>query len=351
MRRLIISSILVLILSPLPVFAEAPKLQDNVPNRYVVVPGDTLWGIAGRFLKNPWKWPELWGENREEIQNPHLIYPGDVIVLDTSGGTPHLRVLSSSQVSSDGGAPPNLETVRLSPGIQTRDLGRAIPSIPISAIAPFLNNTRIVEEKSWNEAPKVVSGDNYDYILGAGSSAFVEGLPSGSIVRWDIFRKGRKIFDPDSGKLLGVQVDYCGEGRVTKFDHPSRIDIVKSTREIDVGDRLYPTVDSLITHYIPHSPDTQVKGRILSADGKTTQIGQNDVVLLNIGTQDGIELGDVLAVYRKGKDIMSGRKVDVTLPDDRIGLVLVFRAYEHVSYALVMQSKDTISASDTVKTP
>ena len=355
MRSVIISSILLLGLLPSAARSEAPSLQDNVPNRYVVVPGDTLWGISQRFLKNPWKWPELWGMNREEIANPHLIYPGDVLVLESVNGMPHLKVLHGSADAAVPGenssaAETHGPAVRLSPGVQSRDLGRAIPSIPLSEIGPFLVKTQIVDEKSWNSAPRIIAGDSYNYIIGAGSTAFVSGIDSSSVVNWDIFAKGREIIDPVTKHSLGFQTEYLGEARLLRQGRPSQIEIVKSTREVDIGSRLFPSTESLVTHFIPHSPDAKVSGTILSMIGNSTEIGQNDIVSISLGAREGIELGEVLAVNRPGRPVGSG-KDRITLPDDRIGLVLVFKTYEHISYALVVQSVNPIHVSDPVQTP
>ena len=342
MRKLIIYLFFFSGLVPLGVRAEALQLQDKAPSRYVVVPGDTLWEISARFLKDPWKWPQIWGMNREEIENPHLIYPGDVIVLENDDGNPRLRV------ESQGGEQGARETVRLEPGVQIRDLGRAIPSIPLSAIGPFLSKTRIISREAWNGAPKLIAGENENDVLGEGYIGYVSGL-SGSAVSWSVYGKGRELVDPDSGKPLGLEVDYLGEAKLVKSGNPAKIEITRSVKEIGMGAALLPVVEQTITHFVPHAPDKPIKGRILSSDGKSV-IAQNDAVILDLGSSDGVELGRVLAVDRAGSSAMDGDK-KIQLPPRRVGLVMIFRVYDKVSYALVVQSARSIHAGDVVRTP
>ena len=342
MRKLIIYLFFLSGLVPLGVRAGALQLQDKAPSRYVVVPGDTLWGISARFLKDPWKWPQIWGMNREEIENPHLIYPGDVIVLENDGGNPRLRV------ESPGGEQGANETVRLEPGVRIRDLGRAIPSIPLSAIGPFLSKTRIVSRKTWNGAPKLISGENGNDILGAGYIGYVSGL-SGGAVSWSVYGKGRELTDPVSGKSMGLEADYLGEAKLVKPGNPAKIEITRSAKEIEMGAALLPVVEQTVTHFVPHAPDKPIKGRILSSDGKS-EIAQNDAVILDLGSRDGVELGNVLAVDRAGTSAMDGGR-KIRLPSRRVGLVMIFRVYDTVSYALVVQSERTIHAGDIVRTP
>ncbi|HQT27043.1 MAG TPA: LysM domain-containing protein [Burkholderiales bacterium] len=317
-------------------------LQDKAPSRYVVVPGDTLWGISARFLKDPWRWPEIWGMNREEIKNPELIYPGDVIVLGSENGKPRLRLES-------GGGAGKLETIRLSPSIQIRDLGRAIPSIPLSSIGPFLSKIRIIDSQTWDSAPDIVASEGNREIIGTGDFGYVSGL-EGSGISWDIYGNPRELKDPASGKSLGMEVDYLGSAKLVREGKPAKIEVVRSVIEIGVGDRLLPTMEPSVTHFVPHAPDKMVKGIIFPQDDGYSDIGQNDVVAVDLGKSDGLELGDVLAVYRAGDQAMSGEQ-QLTLPPERIGLVMVFRIYDRISFALVVRSEHTIHAGDTVRTP
>lgn len=350
MRNIIISLILFLGLIPLSVSADSLQLQDKAPDRYVVVPGDTLWGISARFLKYPWKWPEIWGMNRDEIENPQLIYPGDVILLDHVNGVPRLRIEGQASGEQPNPVVPERTTVRLSPEKQIRDLGRAIASIPLSEIGPFLSRTRIVDLEDWEKAPRLVAGGNDSDVLGEGEFAYVEGLNTSKVVSWNIYSKGSKLVDPESGKTLGFEANYIGDARLVEAGSPSKIEITRSVTEIDIGARMLPVSELSVTQFIPHAPDRKILGRIVSSGGDFSEVGQGDIVRLDLGTRNGIELGDVLAVFRKGETIQSdGEKLK--LPSERIGLVLVFRTYGTLSYALVVQSERTIHVADTVQTP
>ena len=318
--------------------AETIELQKDAPARYVVVPGDTLWGISAKYLKDPWKWPEIWGMNRNQIRNPQLIYPGDVILLETGGGKPRLKIEGKEK----------LQTLRLEPALQIRDLGRAIPSIPISIIGPFLSANQVVDEKTWDSAPELVAGQDESDILGTGQYGYVSGLAEGSAATWDIYGKPRDLVDPDTGKSLGLEVRYLGEARVVRPGSPAKILITRAYSEMDMGSRLLPVFKETITHYVPHSPDRMIKGRILSGSRNALEIGQNDIVSISLGSRDGLELGNVLAVYRPGGSAMDG---GMSLPAEQVGLVLVFRIYEKAAYALVVQSTRSIHALDVVRTP
>lgn len=348
MRNFIIYLFFLSGLLPLGVRAETLQLRNDAPARYVVVPGDTLWGISARFLKDPWKWPQIWGMNRSQIENPDRIYPGDAIVVENVGGKPRLKLEKqggeAEQAASAEEKPQERETVRLSPGIQIRDLGRAIANIPLSAIGPFLTKTRIVDSKAWENAPKLIAGQDKSEILGTGEYGYVSSL-EGS-VSWDIFGKPTEIEDPDTGKPLGLEVHYLGEAKLVNPGKPARIVILRAYGEVEIGARLVPSLEQTVTHYVPHAPDAVVRGRILSSDGGLTEIGQNDIVLINLGSRDGLELGHVLAVYRAGLKV-GGE----TLPDERIGLAMIFRIYDGLAYALVVQSLHTIHPGDTVRTP
>ena len=342
MRNIIISLFCLSGLLPSLACAKPVQLRSDVPARYVVVPGDTLWGISARFLKDPWKWPEIWGMNRDEIKNPQLIYPGDVIILENEGGNPRLRIEGHEE------KPENLQTLRLEPGIQIRDLGRAIPSIPISAIGPFLSRTQIVDEKTWDSAPRLVAGQDESDMLGTGEYGYVSGLADSKVLSWDIYGKAKPLVDPESGKSLGLEVRYLGEARILRPGKTAKILITRAYSEVDMGSRLLPVFEQTVTHFVPHSPDRMVKGRILSGERNSSEIAQNDIVSINLGSRDGLELGDVLAVYRPGSSAMNGK---MDLPTERVGLILVFRIYEKAAYALVVQSTHTMHVLDAVKTP
>lgn len=357
-------------------------LQADAPTTYTVVKGDTLWAISGRFLKEPWKWPQIWNMNRDQIKNPHLIYPGDVIRLDRSGDMASLTLLP-------GGLEGNV--VRLQPRTRVENLATAVPSIPGNAIGPFLTQPLVVETAGLEDHPRLVATEEERVIVGAGNTAYVSGLRAGDPVNWQIFRAGAAFKDPDTGEILGYEAQYLGDAKVKRYGSPSTIEITRARQEINQGDRLMPSREVSFPSYIPRAPDKPIKGTILTVQGSVSEISQYSIVTINRGSRDGIEVGNVLATYRKGtrltrtgrpplfgellgfKDIdvkpvpvvpdavvtttdpKAAPRVDpnepVVLPDERSGLVFVFRTFEKISYAMVMKSSRPISIGDYVQTP
>lgn len=332
---------------------EPVQLQDNPPDRYVVVKGDTLWGISKRFLKDPWQWPQVWGMNREQIQNPHLIYPGDVVVLDLSGKTPALRLVRGETAGTAGTAVGGRETVKLSPRVRAEALERApIPAIPASAIEPFLSQPLVIEADGLENAPRIVAGQDERVVLGAGDQAYVQDLPKEKGADWQIYRVGKTLFDPETQEILGYEAIYLGQARVIKFAEASPIEITKSTQEINTGDRLVVASSLAAANYVPHAPEKAIKVRVISAYGGITEGAQNTIVTLNKGVRDGLERGHVLALYRHAPPVKnSSGKVTLRIPDERYGLLMVFRTFQKVSYALVMQTTRPVHVLDVAQTP
>jgi nucleoid-associated protein YgaU len=336
--------------------AEEPvRLQDNPPDRYIVVKGDTLWAISQRFLKDPWQWPQVWGMNREQIKNPHLIYPGDVIVLDLSHGVPTLRLLKGEQVG--GGVIGGRETVKLSPQVRAEPRGRApIPTIPAAAIEPFLSQPLVVEAGALDSAPRIVAAEDAHVVLGAGDRAYVYRLTKNQGVDWQIYRPGKTFIDPETREILGYEAVYLGDAKVVRFedglDMASPIDITKSSEEISTGDRLAMTDKTTIENFVPHAPEKFIRARIISAYGGISEVGQDAIVTLNKGARDGIERGHVLAIYRRSPSVKNKRgETIVRIPDERYGLMMVFRTFNKVSYALVMQITRPVHVLDVAQTP
>ena len=347
-RFFIISLILLFSVSPLALAATDIPLQDNPPNKHVVVRGDTLWGIAGHFLKEPWRWPEIWNLNREQVRNPHLIYPGDVIVLTMVDGKPRLQLAEKQSAG--------LETVRLSPTLRSEPLeSQAIPSISPAIIAPFLGQPLIVEEKFLNAAPYILRAEENRVILGAGTAVYALGLEKSKGVHWNIYRSGKTLIDPETQEVLGQEAIYLGRAKVVKFNEPSTIEIIESIREIHAGDRLVPVTEEAINAYVPHAPERFVSGLIISAYGGVAEAGQYDIVTLNKGKRDALEIGNVLAIYRRGGSTSvvdaEGDKVALKLPNERSGLLFIFRIFDKMSYALVVQSNRPVHLLDIVQTP
>ena len=369
----------------IPAFAaDAGALKEDAPERYTVVPGDTLWSIAGRFLKDPWKWAELWKINQEQIKNPNRIFPGDVIVLDRSGKDAQLRLVAA----------PGL-TIKLSPRTRAEPLkDAAVPAIPPSVIEPFLTRPLVVGATELDSAPVILATQENRVAIGAGNVAYVEGLSEELGRSWQIFRRGDALLDPDTNEILGYQANYLGEARVSKFGPQSTIEIVKSSQEIYAGDRLLSTTKERPTFsYVPRAPMKSVRGRVVSTYGNLGETGPSGIVALSKGSRDGLEVGHVLAIYRSqstsryevrtsplyGRQGLSGNdnprvyyienltpardaplyerpqpisQADVAnLPDERYGLVMVFRTFDRAAFGLIMQASRQVAVNDIVTNP
>lgn len=351
MHKFIISAVLAAALAATPLMAQQQsdiKLQDNVPDRYVVVPGDTLWGIAAKFLKDPWRWPEMWKLNQNEIKNPHRIYPGDVIVLDRSGPQPELKMG---------------ETEKLLPRARAEDIGsQPIPSIPPRVIEPFLSRPLVVELDGLDKAPRIIAAQADRVYLGSGDLAYVSGIKDAKLDSlWQIYRPGKPLIDPETQKTLGYEAVFLGDSKVTTAGDPATIQIFGAQQEIGKGDRLVAAGPLTLNSYLPHAPRVFVQGRIIASRGGMRETAPQDVVTLNKGRNDGLEPGNVLALLRLGRtNVEKTRdpkwfrtdKVESTkLPDERYGLVFVFRTFDKVSYALVMSASRTVQVGDVVTSP
>ena len=407
MRNAIIS--LILLMTPVVQAADAPTLREDAPDRYVVVPGDTLWGISGRFLQDPWRWPTVWRMNQEQLRNPHRIFPGDVIVLDRSGAEPVLRLADPSDAAAAaaardrrglGDAPSDVRgnVVKLGPRTRVEPLkDRAVPTIPPSVIEPFLSRPLVVGQNELDSAPRIMATEENRVSIGAGSVAYAQGLLDGDSGKrttvWQVFRRGDPLVDPESNETLGYVAIYLGEARVTKFGDPSTITITRSMQEISVGDRLLPASKEVpVFSYVPRAPWRPVRGRIVSTYGSLGETGPLGIVALSKGSNDGLEVGHVLAIYRSqstqrydvrmsplyGKQGLTGDDSPRTyyteeltprdaplyqrgqalsvedaakLPDERYGLVMVFRTFDRASFGLVMQSTRPVAINDVVTDP
>ncbi|NOU41471.1 MAG: LysM peptidoglycan-binding domain-containing protein [Methylotenera sp.] len=369
--------------------AQEVALKPNHPDRHVVVKGDTLWGISGKFLKDPWLWPKVWQLNRAQIKNPHLIYPGDVVFLDMSSGKPELKLLR--------------ETITLQPGAVIEPLEKtAISTIPLNVIAPFLSQPLIIEKDQLAESPRIIAGQDNRVVLSPGTRVYINKIEEGDGLNWFVYRPGNDLVDPDSKEVLGVEATYLGDARVTKYGEPASADITKAKEEIFTKDRLVPSGDEVIANFVPHAPDTEITGRIIKIYGGVAEAGPQSIVSISRGSADGIEVGHVLAISRYGRVIKDpepqkesdeqkqakanakpklkelnfdvSRDADgkpvvnfekksentsglvlepgmIKLPDERVGLLMVFRVFDRVSYGLIMQASEPVNTLDTVKTP
>jgi len=328
------------------VYADTVKLNPDHPARYTVVKGDTLWDISAKFLQDPWLWPEIWHVN-PGITNPHLIYPGDEIVLTFVDGKPVLTVQRGQRV------------VKLSPHPRASRLETAIPTIPIDSIKQFLQHPRVITKHELDDAPYIVASEEGRLISGTENKIYVRGITSRDNVEYSILRPGQAYMNPGGRKkdILGYEAINVGEAKVIKFGDPATLYITKSTREILIGDRLQPITkeEEISQHFLPHAPDSSMEGLIISVFGGVSRISQFQVVVLNLGIQDNTETGHVFAIYQSGDTIRDtinpkmGRTVK--LPDERAGTLMVIRPFERISYALVMEAKRDIRVYDAIKNP
>ncbi|MEP7156212.1 MAG: LysM peptidoglycan-binding domain-containing protein [Betaproteobacteria bacterium] len=357
-------------------------LAADAPNTYTVVKGDTLWDISGRFLKEPWRWPEIWNMNRDQIKNPHWIYPGDVINLTyDANGRPILSVNSGGTSGSGYGVSGG--NSKLNPQIRVDRQAMAVPSIPSRAIAPFLTLPLVIEEGALLGAPKIIAAEDGRVIIGAGNTAYAVGLNPDAGIKWQIYRPGKTLVDPATKEILGYEAIYLGDSRVSRFGESSTLEIIRSNQEINRGDRLTPTIEATLPSYSPHAPDKQMKGAVVSVVGSVEDAAQYSVVALSLGKRDGLEVGHVLATLQRGEVVstrddaassgtLHGIKsfftslgnnepaakpesgsipAEVKLPDERNGLVFIFRVFDKVSYGLVMSSRRSLKVGDVVQTP
>jgi len=327
-----------------PAGAASPQpaqVKAGAPDSYVVVKGDSLWSIAERFTNQPWRWPELWDLNKDQIKNPHLIYPGNVIRLDRMRG--RLTV-------AGGRRDPN----RLSPRI--RDEGTTeipIPSIPPSVIEPFLTRPLVVEPGGLDNAPTIVGTEDDRVALSAGNRAYVSGMGKATANDWYIYRPGKALVDPDSNQTLGFEAMFLGTANLVRNGDPATVDLTTAVQEVSKGDKLIAVGKPDLVRYAPHAPETFIKGRVIAVHpnaGRLAEAGQGAIVALNRGQADGLEVGHVLALYTQSRTVKVADG-SVQTPEERYGLVFVFRVFERVSYAVVMKIGRPLVNLDIVQTP
>jgi hypothetical protein len=327
------------------------ELAPNAPDTYVVKRGDTLWDISSLFLRSPWRWPELWGMNLEQIRNPHLIFPGQILVLEKLGGMARLRV----------GEPVGHGTVRLSPRVRSTEIIDGIASVPLHLIEPFLNDAVIFNRDELEGAPRVVAAQEGRVLMSRGDRAYVRGEMGGQR-DWRVFRNAKPLIDPDTKEVLGYEAAYVGAATYVRPGGtspqgeiiPATVEVQAVRLEMGVGDRLSPMPPREFINYVPHAPQSALEGRIASIYGDNTTAGQNQVVALNKGSRDGVERGHVLALWRAGRlttDTTSADKAALRLPDERHGLLFVFRVFDRMSYALVLNVKDPVVVGDRFTQP
>jgi hypothetical protein len=334
-------------------------LAPNAPDSHTVQRGDTLWGISSLFLKTAWRWPELWGMNLEQIRNPHLIYPGQVLVLEKKDGRATLKF-------ADGQGLP-AGTVRLSPRVRSELLDNgAIAAIPLNLIGPFLTEAAVFETNELDTAPRIVAAQEGRVMLSRGDTAYVRGDLAGAR-DFRLFRELKPLVDPVTKEVLGYEGRYVGTAAYVAMGDtllasaskqpvvvPDTFRITTARLEAKVGDRLSPVPQQELVAYVPHAPAAPVDGRIVGIYGDGLRAGQNQVVAINRGKRDGMERGHVLALWRAGTDAVDNtgaRKVPMRLPDEKHGTLFVFRTFDRVSYALILTVQEPVRAGDRFSQP
>jgi LysM repeat protein len=352
-------------------------LAPGAPERYTIVSGDTLWAISQLYLKSPWRWPELWGMNLEQIKNPHRIYPGQVLILLRSNGVATLHL--DDGTGTGNVAATDINTVRVSPKNRYSALAdNALPTLKSSVIEPFLAEPIIIDAAEFAAAARIVSAQEGRVLLTRGDRAYARGQAGAPLVDdqgsdkiYRVFRTATPLKDPVTGQVLGYEAVYAGkarlmgsettseetdsDGKVSTAIVPARIDIILAKEEIRVGDRLLPEPPRQVKTYTPHAPQGAINGRIVSVYGTAVEnAAQNQVVVIDKGTLDGVDSGTVLAILKNGARVVD--KQDATrpllkLPDERNGLMMVFRTFDKLSYALILDITDGVRVGDRLASP
>lgn len=340
-----------------PVMADTIKLKKDHPDQYTVVKGDTLWDISAKFLEDPWKWPEVWSYN-PQIKNPHLIYPGDVVYLEyDASGKPVLKV---SRGQAQVKMTPTLTGVKMSPHVRSSRVDTPIATIPLNAIQQFLGEPRVLSKQDLENSAYVVSSKDTRLISATNDRIYARGIRPGQDPnsRYAVLRVGKAYRNPGSARddILGYEAIHVADATAVDFGDPTTLRITDSTRETLVGDVLVPKKASgLDQTFIPRPPQKPIEGQIISVIDGVSRIGQYQTVVINKGEQDGLETGHVLAVYQKGKKVRDNYGPNpgesISLPDQRAGIALVYRTFDQVSYALVMEAYTDMRVYDEVRNP
>lgn len=332
--------IMAMLLSISSVMAEAVLLNKDVPEKYVVKRGDTLWDISGVFLQDPWMWPEIWHAN-QQIENPHLIYPGDTITLVYIDGVPQLVVNRSRDL-------------KLSPEIRAMDHAEAISALPLEVIDNFLSKTRVTDDVTLRSAPYVLGGTERRILVGMKDDFYARGDFSANRLSYGIYRRGDPYLDPETGELLGIRAIDVGSAKIKALkDDIATLGVSRAVGEIRIKDRLLVSEErTLASTFYPRAPAIKIKASVLNVEDGVRNAGALDVVAINRGERDGLQAGDTLAISKRGditKDRVANQRVQ--LPDERIGLLMVFYTYEKMSFGLVMEADRQVDIGDLLGNP
>ena len=326
------------------------ELNPQHPERYTVQRDDTLWDISALFLRDPWFWPEIWQVN-PQVENPHLIYPGDILNLVYIDGQPAIQVQRSADRASESGG-----DERLSPRVRTEDLDEAITTIPFDAIGAFLSKGSVLERDEISKLPYIAAMREGHLAAAAGHDVYVRGDLDGVQAGYSIIHIGAALVDPDDQQIVGYQGIFVGEGIISRAGDPSTLHLVKTQREALQGDRLLKQNFNIPLQFFPEAPDTEVDGRIIHVLGGTSEIGQYNIVVLNRGEKHGLNEGHVLTVWQAGQTIRDrfaggDRSDKLRLPDEEAGTLMIFKTYDRISYALIMEAETEIHLLDRVRNP
>lgn len=350
MRKKIISLILAAGCMAGGVMADELKMQENAPDRYVVVKGDTLWDISGRFLKQPWRWPEIWNLNKQQIKDPHWIYPGDVIVLDRSSGKPQLKLLTNEMARSTAAG-----DQRLSPGMRELplDRGAAIAAVPPYAIEPFLKRPVVIEPEEFEKAPRIAAGPDERVVFSAMDRVYAVGLDAQPGDVWYVYRNGKALIDPDGDgkKVIGHEVHYVGDVRVDAPGDVATLRVLNTKQEIAIGDRLIKAAEAGLVNFKPRLPDVPIEGQVVASYDGVADAGTYTTIIINRGSNHWMDVGHVLFSYKQGRPIKKENRdePDRVTPPVKSANVFIYRVFPTVSYGLVLDATLPVARGDAVR--
>lgn len=350
-----------------PNWADEVRLQENAPERHVVVKGDTLWDISEKFLKDPWRWPDVWQLNKEQIKNPHLIYPGDVVILTMENGKPRLSLESGAR-----------DVVKLSPQVRGEPIvikEAGISSIPLKAVRGLLSKSGVGDPADLEKSPRILGSSDARVMFGSGDSVYAS-KGDGETVDWRVVRLGQPLKNPDDPKeILAYEMLYLGQARTERQGDPQVVKILGAEQEILERDRLMPAWKGDLPQFVPHAPGKPVEAKVVAALGGPVYAGTYMTLVLDKGARDGLEEGHVLALFRAGRSVADpkciradkvgflaggrGQAQDCkedendksALPDTRVGLAFVYRVFNKVAYALVMRGTEPVTVGDSARNP
>jgi hypothetical protein len=342
---------------PEPISAETVVYEPEYPQAYIVQEGDTLWDISSVFLRDPWHWPEIWFKN-PQVENPHLIYPGDTLAIIYIGGAKRVQLLSrgaDGSVLSQGSG--GMQIVKISPRVRSKSIDASIPSIPIESIRHLLERPLVIDKETLDRSAYVLASVDDHLINSINDKLYVRKLDTSSgNGRYHIFRPNRPLYDPVTNELLGYEALFVGESKLLLRGDPASVRVTNSVREILRDDRVLPMDSTQFERdFFPKPPSIEVRGAVISLLDAISQVGQHQTIAVNLGVRDGVETGNVLDILRVGKIIPDKAEDDpafrVKLPDEKIGSIMIIRSFEKMSYALIMEADSPVSTQDYVKTP